>query len=334
LANRDIFVVGASAGGVEALTQLCGKLPADLPASVFVVQHISPSSPSYLPQLLSRAGKLPAETAVDGQEIQPGRIYVAPPDLHLLLRPDRVLLRRGPPENRTRPAIDVLFRSAAVAYGPRVVGVVLTGLLDDGTEGLIAIKRAGGTSVVQDPADAAWPSMPQHALMRDHVDHCLALAQLPELLVGLSTTAAGPPSVLPPEMIAEDQIAAYEFAVMNMKLIPPGRHSLLSCPSCGGVLNQIEDEETVRFRCQIGHAFTGVGLEAAQNDEVERALAVAVRTHRDRINLFRQMEEAARARKLSHAAERWQRAGAEAKRFAELLEHTIAMLRRPADPEV
>ncbi|HEY0418503.1 MAG TPA: chemotaxis protein CheB, partial [Acetobacteraceae bacterium] len=161
--RKDIIVIGASAGGVEALCELCAALPADLPASVFVVQHVSPNARSMMAQVLARESRLPVTTAVDGQEIRPGHIYTAVPDHHLLLRPGRMMLRRGPQENRSRPAIDALFRSAAVAYGPRVIGVVLTGQLDDGTEGLICITAAGGTSVVQSPEDAAWPSMPRNA---------------------------------------------------------------------------------------------------------------------------------------------------------------------------
>lgn len=332
MAERDIIVVGASAGGVEALTRLCAGLPEDLSAAMFVVQHLSPDSESALPKLLDRAGRLPAAAAVDGETVRPGRIYVAPPDRHLLLRPDRIVLSRGPQENRTRPAIDALFRSAAVAYGSRVIGVVLTGLLDDGTEGLITIKKAGGLSVVQDPADAFWPSMPANALERDSVDHCLPLAELPGLLAALVREAAGPTLALPPEIIAEDQIAARAFAVMEKELRPPGHPSALSCPQCGGVLNEIAEQDGTRFRCQIGHAFTGLGLEAAHNEEIERALAVAVRTHRERLHLFLRMEAAARERGLLHAATRWERAAVEARRLAEVLENAMDVLRKPLFP--
>ena len=158
---KNIIVIGSSAGGVSALQRLCAGLPAGLPAAVFVAQHLAPTMRSVLPALLDRAGPLPASTPEDGDDIQMGRIYVARPDHHILLRPGKVLVRRGPQENRTRPAVNALFRSAALAYGAQVVGVVLTGLLDDGTEGLIAIKAAGGTSVVQDPEEAEWPSMPR-----------------------------------------------------------------------------------------------------------------------------------------------------------------------------
>jgi two-component system chemotaxis response regulator CheB len=327
--TRDIVVIGASAGGVEALQRLCAKLPKDFPAAIFVTQHLSPSARSLLPLLIQRASPLPALSPADGEAIEPGRIYVAAPDLHMLVRPGRILMRRGPFENRTRPAVNALFRSAAIAYAGRVIGVVLTGLLDDGTDGLIAIKAAGGLSVVQDPADAEWPSMPQNALKRDHVDHQVRLDDLADLLVRLIQEKAGESLPLPQEYVIEDRIAAQEFAVMEPDIITPGQPSHISCPDCGGVLNQIEAEDEVRFRCQIGHAFTPLGLAAAQNDELERALAIAARTHRDRIRLFDQMRASANARGLPHAEGRWAAASSESAAMVEVLEQAISSLRRP-----
>ncbi len=186
MAGHDIVVIGGSAGGVEALKRICEGLPPDFPAAIFVVVHISPTSRSVLPDLLSRAGRLPARHPIDEEVISRGTIYVAPPDMHMLLRPGHVTLRQGPRENRTRPAIDSLFRSAAVAYRSRVIGVVLSGLLDDGSAGLIAIKACGGLCVVQDPDDAIWPEMPRNALAHDNVDHCVPAAELPDLLCRLA----------------------------------------------------------------------------------------------------------------------------------------------------
>lgn len=329
MATKDIIVIGSSAGGVEALQRLCAALPADLPAAVFVAQHLSPSAKSVLPQLLARAGPLPAVSPADGAAIEHGRVYVAGPDLHMLVRRDRVLMRRGPYENRTRPAVNALFRSAAIAFGSRVIGVVLTGLLDDGTDGLIAIKAAGGTSVIQDPDDAEWPSMPRNALKRDHVDASVPIDRLAELLVRLVGEEAGPSIPLPTEYCTEDRIAAQEFAVVEPEIVTPGEPSHISCPDCGGVLNQIKADNELRFRCQIGHAFTPLGLAAAQNEELERALAVAVRTHRDRMRLFGQMGESARARGLPHAEGRWNIASTEAERLVEVLEQAISGLRKP-----
>lgn len=328
--NRNIVVIGASAGGVEALQRLCASLPSDFPAVVLIAQHLSPSARSMLPQLIERVAAMPTGAPADGDPIEAGRIYVAAPDHHMLVRSGKVLMRRGPKENRSRPAVNALFRSAAVAYGGRVIGVVLTGLLDDGTEGLIAIKAAGGLSIVQDPADAEWPSMPRNALQRDHVDHVVPLADLGTLLNRLVREDAGESVPLAQEYVIEDRIAALEFAVMESDVVTPGQPSRISCPDCGGVLNQIEVEREIRFRCQVGHAFTPLGLGAAQNDELERALAVAARTHRDRIRLFEQMRDSANARRLPHAERRWQKASQDAEEMIEVLEQAIAGLQRPA----
>lgn len=331
--TRDIIVIGASAGGVEALRMLCAGLPARLPAAVFVVQHLSPENPSLLPQVLGRAAALPVVPARDGAGIVPGTVTVAVPDHHLLLRPEGVRLSRGPYENRTRPAIDVLFRSAAVAYGSRVIGVVLTGLLDDGTDGLLAIHRGGGIGVVQDPADALWPSMPRNALQGDHVRHSVALAEMPALLARLCAEPVGEAGPLPEHTLAEDRIAAQQG--IPMEQATPGTPSTLSCPQCGGVLNEIAEPSGLRYRCQIGHAFTALGLDQAQSDEIERGLAVAVRTHRERLTLFRRMQRSAEQRGLTHAAERWRRSAEEAVHLARVLEQAmgaLALQRKSAAP--
>ncbi len=332
--THDILVIGSSAGGVEALTRLCSDLSADLPAAVFIAQHVSPASRSVLARILDKAGPLPALTPLDGQAIAPGHIYVAAPDHHMLVRPGRILMRRGPYENRTRPAVNALFRSAALAYGGRVIGVVLTGLLDDGTEGLIAIKAAGGLSVVQDPEDAAWPSMPRNALKRDHVDRIAPISAMANLLEVLTREVAGPSVPLPEEYATEDLIAAQEFAIMETDVVTPGHASRLSCPDCGGVLNEISTDREVRFRCQVGHAFTPLGLAEAQAAELERALGVAVRTHRDRIRLFTQMSENAQSRGLGHAVARWTEASAESEQMIEVLERAVTTLRKPTPDDV
>jgi two-component system chemotaxis response regulator CheB len=324
--TQDIVVIGASAGGVEALRHLCSRLPADLPASVLVVQHTSPAGPSLMARLLGRVSALPVSAAVEGEALQRGHIYVSVPDRHLLLRRGRILVRRGPYENRTRPAVDALFRSAAVAYGSRVIGVVLTGALDDGTDGLIAIKRGGGTCVVQSPDDAAWPSMPQHAIQRDHVDHSLPLDQLAALIDRLARLPAGPSHPLPEAMQIEDRIASEESPMLTPELSPPGRPSPLSCPQCGGVLNEIADSTTLRFRCQIGHAFTSLGLGQAQSDEVEHGLQIAIRTHRERLTLFLRMRDSAQRQGHVHAAQRWATAASEAERLMQAMEKTLELL--------
>lgn len=181
--HRDITVIGASAGGVSALRELFCALRPDYPAAIFVVLHVAPEAPSVLPEILNRASALPAAHARTGSRICPGTITVAAPDLHLMLRPEGVVVTHGPRENRHRPSIDVLFRSAAVAFGPRVTGVVLSGMLDDGTAGLWAIKHRGGTAVVQDPADAEFPDMPRNAIEVVDVDHCVSIRDMAALLM-------------------------------------------------------------------------------------------------------------------------------------------------------
>jgi two-component system, chemotaxis family, protein-glutamate methylesterase/glutaminase len=330
MAGHDIVVIGGSAGGVEAMRCLCSGLPKDFPAALFVVVHVSPTSRSILPELLTRAGKLPARHPKQDEAISPGVIYVAPPDLHMLLREGHVMLRRGPHENRTRPAIDPLFRSAAVAYRSRVIGVVLSGLLNDGSAGLVAIKSCGGLSVVQDPDDAIWPEMPRNALAHDSPDHCVPIAKLPELLAKLARTAPGPPMPAPDNLLLEAQIAEQEIA-MPVPPLPLGRPSRLSCPQCGGVLNEVSGEGAARFRCQVGHAFSTEVLVAAQNEELERALVSAMRIHRERMTLFRRMQEQSEAHSMPHAAARWRAGADESEKAAALIAQALEGMHEPAE---
>ncbi|MFZ5477413.1 MAG: chemotaxis protein CheB [Myxococcota bacterium] len=262
---RDIVVVGASAGGVRALAQIVAGFPSDLPAAVVVVQHLHPTTPSAFPEILSRAGPLPAKWATDGERIVPGQIYVAPPNLHVLFRAELLEVRGGPAENGHRPAVDALFRTAARAYGPRVVGVVLTGYLDCGTAGLLSIKARGGVAVVQDPTDAEVPDMPASALRHVAVDHVVALAQISTLVDRLAREPAGPgPRVLPPEL------ARMEGEVDGMA-------SPIVCPICHGTLTEAEMAGFRLTRCHVGHAFSEAALQLAEDQEVERALWAAIR---------------------------------------------------------
>jgi two-component system chemotaxis response regulator CheB len=228
---KDIVVIGASAGGIEALRVLAGRLPADLPASLFIVLHTSPEAPSMLADILGRSGKLRAVTPEDGERIRPGTIYVGPPDRHLLVEPNRVRVTRGPKENRFRPAIDSLFRSAAQTYGPRVVGVILTGYLDDGTAGLWTVKQLGGTAVVQDPADALVPFMPLNAVTHVKVDYCLPLEEIAPLLVRLTTEAAEEEGAfqVPKEVEIEVNIAKEQKA-LDAGVLQLGEPSNYACP--------------------------------------------------------------------------------------------------------
>lgn len=332
MGKHDIIVIGASAGGVVALQELCRRLPSGLPASLFVVQHISPAAISALPHLLSRSGPLPAFHPSDGEPIRPGHIHVAPPDHHLLVKPGLVLVRRGPKENRTRPAIDPLFRSAAVAYGPRVIGVVLTGMLDDGTAGLLAIKRCGGLAIAQDPDDAQWPAMPRHA--RDHValDHCVAMGALPDLLTRLVDEPAEPVVPVPGELVLEARGAERELAGPTGGGGPLiGTPAPISCPECRGTLLEIQDGPLLRFRCQVGHAFSPKTLSTAQAEALEQAFWVALRTHEERLRLFEHMVADAHRRGLQHATVPWEQGARVARENADLLRQALRSL--PVGPD-
>jgi two-component system, chemotaxis family, protein-glutamate methylesterase/glutaminase len=318
MAAHDIVVVGASAGGVEALTDLTGSLTSDLPAAVFVVLHLPATGTSALPEILGRNGPLPAAHVKDGEPIRPGRIYVAPPDHHVLVRTGHVHLSRGPRENGHRPAIDPLFRSAAREYGARVIGLVLSGALDDGTAGLLAIKSRGGTAVVQDPADALYPGMPGNALEHVEVDHVLAAATMGELLARLvADPAEPPPDAAPSDMRVE--VAMEGFSLEAMEGGHPGRPSGFSCPDCNGVLWQIRDGGLERYRCRVGHAWSPESLLTQQSEALEAALWVALRSLEERAALARRLAEAARRRGYSITPTRFEEQAAEAQEAARLV---------------
>jgi two-component system, chemotaxis family, protein-glutamate methylesterase/glutaminase len=272
VANRNIVVMGASAGGLSALNRITKQLPDNLNAAVFIVWHVSPYSTSLLPDILSRSGKLEAKHPADGESIQKGKIYVAPPDRHLLLEAGRIRVAKGPKENRFRPAVDPLFRSAAYAYGARVVGVVLTGALDDGTAGLWAIKDRGGIAVVQDPAEAEQPSMPSSALNNVQIDYCLPISEIPPLLVTLTQQTveqAGPP--VSKQLEIETKIAlGADSAELDVTQL--GKISEFTCPDCHGSLTRINNGNLQRFRCHTGHSFSNGNLLAELTDSVEQSL--------------------------------------------------------------
>jgi len=289
---KDIIVVGASAGGIEALRVLAGGLPADLPASLFVVLHTSPESPAMLADILDRSGSLPALSPKDGDRIRPGTIYVAPPDRHLLIEPNLMRVTRGPKENRFRPAVDPLFRSAAQTYGPRVVGVILTGYLDDGTAGLWTVKQLGGTAVVQDPADALVPSMPLNAVTHVKVDYCLPLDEIAPLLVRLTTEVAkdkGAYSV-PKEVEIEVNIAK-ELKALDAGVLQLGEPSNYTCPECHGVLLQMKEGTLFRFRCHTGHAYSLESLLTDITEKMDDALWNSIRAFEEGELFMRHMAE-------------------------------------------
>lgn len=281
-----LVVVGASAGGISALMELAQTLPAGFPAPVCIVQHVG-ANPSILPELLANRGPHPAVHARDRQVLTPGVLHVAPPDHHMLVEGRQLRLTRGPRENHTRPAIDPLFRSAALAWGPRAIGVVLTGTMDDGSAGLWAIKSRGGVAVVQDPATAEEPSMPECAIRATDVDYTVPVDEVGPLLARLVQQPVAAEAPAPEALQREVAINRGEDLLENLSALaePAG----LSCPDCGGSLWEVRASPQLRYRCHTGHAFGARSLERAQVDEGEQALRGGVRALQEREMLLRRM---------------------------------------------
>jgi two-component system, chemotaxis family, protein-glutamate methylesterase/glutaminase len=280
MAKKDIVVIGASAGGMEALRELVAALPEDFQASVFIVWHMSPSVRSILPQLLGQDGPLEAAFANDREPILPRRIYVAPPDHHMLLETGYVRVTKGPKENRFRPAVDPLFRSAAYVYGPRAIGVVLSGGLDDGTAGLWTIKLRGGTAIVQEPEEALVPGMPQSALNAVDVDHRATIAEIAGLLARLTREEAPEAPELPmneKRKIESEIRIAEEAESIAKQILASGELSAFTCPECHGVLTKIREGRVLRFRCHTGHAYSANSLLTSVTESVEQLLWDALR---------------------------------------------------------
>ena len=291
--HRDIVVIGASAGGIPALTTLMASLPKNFLAALLVVVHIPPHATSRLPEILSRAGPLQATHAQQGEAIEPGHIYVAPPDRHLLIRNGWIELSRGPRENHARPAIDPLFRTAARTYGPRAIGIVLSGALYDGSMGLLAIKTRGGAAVVQDPGEAIIDSMPRRAIERVAADHILPVTEMAAVLTDLvqqPVIAQGGTSMVD-TIDAEERLEAV-IAEDFTEQASDGRTeetTLFTCPDCGGVLWQGEAGPMLRFRCHVGHAFAPEVLLSQKSEELEAALWSSLRLLKEKATLTQQM---------------------------------------------
>jgi len=286
--NRNIIVIGGSSGATGPLREILARFRPDLPAAVFVVLHTAPSGFGALATVTSAAGKLPVREAEDGLKIENGHVYLAVPDRHLLLDGGHMALGRGPRENLSRPAIDPLFRSAALCCGPRVIGVVLSGRLSDGAAGLNAIKRCGGMTVVQHPNDALADDMPRRALEATTVDLCVAGTRIGDNLAELASEQAGHAVPIPPEIRLEVEIAAGGRAdskgISTMADPVP-----LTCPSCGGVLSIARQGPPLRFRCQVGHAYTVDTLATEKDSQVDEALRVALRISEERAELVRRL---------------------------------------------
>jgi two-component system, chemotaxis family, protein-glutamate methylesterase/glutaminase len=319
---HDLIVVGASAGGVEALRRLVASLPETLPAAMLVVLHVPSNAHSVLPSILGRAGRLPVRHASSGEPIEPGVVYVAPPDFHLLVEDSKIDLIRGPSENGHRPAIDPLFRSAAASYGSRVIGVVLSGVLDDGTAGLLAITQAGGLTVVQDPSDALYSAMPRSAIENVPVDVVAPVDEIGDVLLRLvghprpaREEAPGPNGAPGPDVTkrALRGDGAYEV---------PGRPSRFTCPDCGGSLWETVEGEA-KFRCRVGHSWTSLGLLERQSGTLEQALWTALRALAERADLARRLRDDAERRRHRHAHRLFEEQLNELEHSADLIRHVL-----------
>lgn len=320
--HPDIIVIGASAGGVEAILELIPQIPADIQAAIFVVVHVPARSESKLPPLLGGRSNVIVKHAVHKEPIRYGHVYIAPPDHHMMIERKKILLSKGPKENMVRPAIDPLFRTAAENYNRRVIGVILTGTLDDGTAGMIAVRKYGGIRVVQDPPTALFDQMPRNALEKAGADFITPLPQIASLLVQLVQT----PKQLYPAMAA-DHDRATEMVRRDINQQERGGRdgmtSTYTCPDCGGVLWEADEEGLLRFRCHTGHAFTADTLYSAQDEMVEEALWSAVRSLTENGILAKQLAIRMRDQGNLYSADRFDEKATTLERHIDRLRHLI-----------
>lgn len=314
--HRDIIVIGASAGGVEALIKIVSLFP-PVQACLLAVLHTGRNGSSVLPEVLKRHSRyLSVDAAREGLEITPGHLYVAVPDYHLVLERGYMRLVRGPLENRHRPSVDALFRSAARAYGPRVIGIILSGYLDDGSAGLHSIKKAGGLAVVQDPKDALVPGMPESAIATTAVDYICPIEDIPELLGKLVR-----------EQVEEGEITMGGSAGGNGNrdeaVDPKGTPSAYTCPECNGTLWEVVEGKLLRYACRVGHSFSVESMLQDQSDSAERAVWAALRALEERADLAQRMAERSRMGGLHSLAARYSELAASAGNDAAVLRRLL-----------
>jgi two-component system chemotaxis response regulator CheB len=302
---KKVVVIGTSAGGLNALQTLVSQLQVDFEAPILVVQHISADATgNVLLKALNNFGNLKCEHAVSGTKLQNGHLYLAPSDHHLMIDEDEsILVTKGAQENRSRPAIDPLFRSAAVAFSSKVIGIILTGYLDDGTAGMIAIKRCGGICIVQDPLDAEYPDMPQNALNQLEPDYCLPLLEIGGLLYQLLAKKSGKKKAIPKDILIETKIAKRVLSDLP-SVNAVGKQVPFNCPGCGGVLWEVDKGVVTRYRCHTGHAYTAASLLAEQTMQIEETMWTALRMFEERRNLMITMASEQRGAAAKSALER------------------------------
>lgn len=332
--KRDIVVVGASAGGVEALRSLAAGIPADFDGTILIVLHVPASGTSVLPAILTRAGALPARHAVVDDVLHPGEIVIAPPDHHLVATDTGLTIVRGPRENGHRPAVDVLFRSAARTWGSRVVAVVLSGVLDDGTAGCRSVQARGGILITQDPADALYPEMPMNVVKHALVDHVVAARDMGSLLATISREELPEPdgSRANGLLVAETDIAVMEGRAMNAHE-RPGVPAGYGCPDCNGSLFEIQDGDQVRYRCRVGHGWTSQGLLAQQSLALDSALWMALRSLEEKAALLAQLGDQADGRGSALTAQRYHDQSGDTTEAANLVRQLLEKVPDMTPPE-
>jgi two-component system chemotaxis response regulator CheB len=332
----NIIAIGASAGGLEPLRNIVAGLPPDFPGALFVVLHLASGGGSVLPEILTRSGPLPASHPLDGERFRPGAIYVAPPDHHMVIEEDRVRLGKGARENRCRPAVDPLFRSAARYAGTRAIGIVLSGSLDDGTAGLAIIKACGGATIVQDPADALYAGMPSSAIEHVRVDHVLPGREIaPRLLELVRSNAAPAAAGVKPSRSDCPGVSSKEPALdpPGTTVLPPGSPSLYSCPECGGSLFQNAQAGLPSYRCRTGHAYSPESLVSEQAHNIESSLYAAMRALDENATLSRELAARAQKRGNESLAQRYAARAGEADHHAKALRELLNQAREVSDED-
>jgi two-component system, chemotaxis family, protein-glutamate methylesterase/glutaminase len=331
VAHRDVVVIGASAGGVEALRAIVLGLPPDFPATIFVVWHMPSHSMGLLPQIIEPLSALPVANAESGQPVTRGQIVIAPPDHHMILENSHVRLTQGPKENRFRPAVDPLFRSAAYAYGSRTIGVVLAGSLDDGTSGLWAIKDRGGVTVVQDPLDTLYPDMPRNAMRAVKVDYVLPAAEIPALLVDLVQEEVDPGEERGETSQALELGSAGMMTTGDEAMQQMGELSQHTCPECNGSLWRIPEGKILRFRCRTGHAYTSETLLEELTESIERGLWASVRGLEEHASLLDRIGQHLRQHGDDGVSEEYLRRSNQAREQARHVREAIEDFPRPRE---
>lgn len=325
------MVLGASAGGVEALQTIAAGLPANFGGSVLVVLHVPSHGVSVLPRILARKGPLPAVHVTDGMECRAGRIYVAPPNHHLLLERTGMRINLGPRENGHRPAVDPTLRSAASAFGPRVVGVILSGAGDDGSAGLLAVKRAGGVTVVQDPTEASCPSMPLRAAEIAGAHYSLPADEIALLLRRLAGTCNAESNGASSIMSANEQVKA-DYQRTEEGMDAPSL-SGFSCPECGGRLWELQDGGMFRYRCRVGHGYSPDSLVSLNAEALEGALWSALNVLEENAALSRRLALDAHERQHPHSARRFEQRAADSEAQAKLLRQVLDLKMKADAPD-